>query len=137
MEEPHNYPMTETYHSDASQQPHNLKAYDEEYSQGGFQNPNAAFNAPTQYQPPFPRTDSATSEAWNQRQQPAAAGALKRFGTRKVKLVQGSVLSVDYPVPSAIQNSVQKKYRDDLEGGSEEFTHMRCECSPEYGLFLR
>ena len=45
--------------------------------------------------------------------------------TRKVKLVRGAVLSVDYPVPSAIQNSVQHKYRNDLEGGSEEFTHMR------------
>ena len=50
---------------------------------------------------------------------------MKRYATRKVKLVQGSVLSVDYPVPSAIQNAVQAKYRSDLEGGSEEFTHMR------------
>lgn len=122
--------MTETYHSDASQQPQNLKAYDEQYSQHDFQNPNAAFNAPTQFQPPYSRTASDTSEAWKQRQQPDVAGALKRFGTRKVKLVQGSVLSVDYPVPSAIQNSVQKKYRDDLEGGSEEFTHMRCKVYP-------
>jgi chitin synthase len=46
--------------------------------------------------------------------------------TRKVKLVQGSVLSADYPVPSAIQNAIQAKYRNDLESGSEEFTHMRC-----------
>ena len=55
------------------------------------------------------------------------ANNLRRYATRKVKLIQGSVLSVDYPVPSAIQNSVQAKYRSDLEGGSEEFTHMRCE----------
>jgi len=48
--------------------------------------------------------------------------------TRKVKLVQGSVLSADYPVPSAIQNAIQAKYRNDLESGSEEFTHMRCKC---------
>ena len=54
------------------------------------------------------------------------AGGLKRHATRKVKLVQGSVLSVDYPVPSAIGNAIQAKYRNDLEGGSEEFTHMRC-----------
>ena len=53
-------------------------------------------------------------------------GALKRAATRKVKLVQGSVLSADYPVPSAIQNAVQAKYRNDLESGSEEFTHVRC-----------
>ena len=54
------------------------------------------------------------------------AGGLKRAQTRKVKLVQGSVLSADYPVPSAIQNAIQAKYRNDLESGSEEFTHMRC-----------
>jgi len=42
------------------------------------------------------------------------------------------VLSVEYPVPSAIQNSVQAKYRNDLESGSEEFTHMRCIAS--YGI---
>jgi chitin synthase len=54
------------------------------------------------------------------------ASNLKRYATRKVKLVQ-SVLSVDYPVPSAIQNAIQAKYRNDLEGGSEEFTHLRCE----------
>jgi chitin synthase len=35
------------------------------------------------------------------------------------------VLSIDYPVPSAIQNAVLPQYRQDLEGGSEEFTHMR------------
>lgn len=55
-------------------------------------------------------------------------GGLKRGMTRKVKLVQGSVLSADYPVPSAIQNAIQAKYRNDLESGSEEFTHMRCKC---------
>lgn len=54
------------------------------------------------------------------------AGGLKRAQTRKVKLVQGSVLSADYPVPSAIQNAIQAKYRNDLESGSEEFTHLRC-----------
>ena len=50
---------------------------------------------------------------------------MKRSATRKVKLVQGAVLSADYPVPSAIQNAVQAKYRNDLESGSEEFTHLR------------
>ena len=70
---------------------------------------------------------------------------MRRFGTRKVKLVQGAVLSVDYPVPSPIQNAVQPKYRTDLEGGSEEFTHMRytaATCDPtdftlENGFNLR
>lgn len=51
-------------------------------------------------------------------------GGLQRRTTRKIKLVQGSVLSADYPVPSAIQNAVQAKHRA-LEGGHEEFTHMR------------
>ena len=73
-------------------------------------------------QPPYERSDS--TEAWRMRQAPNP-GSLRRYATRKVRLVQGSVLSVDYPVPSAIQNAVQAKYRSDLEGGSEEFTHMR------------
>ncbi|KAJ3520972.1 hypothetical protein NM208_g13498 [Fusarium decemcellulare] len=51
-------------------------------------------------------------------------GGLKRFNTRKVKLVQGSVLSIDYPVPSAIKNAIQPQYRD-ADGGSEEFVKMR------------
>lgn len=66
-------------------------------------------------------------ESWVRRQQPGAqqgGGGLKRYATRKVKLVQGSVLSIDYPVPSAIKNAVQPKYRD-VEGGSEEFYKMR------------
>ncbi|KIV96692.1 chitin synthase 3 [Exophiala mesophila] len=82
-------------------------------------------------QEPYARVDS--TEAWRQRQAPGY-GTLKRYATRKVKLVQGSVLSIDYPVPSAIQNSVLPKYRNDLEGGSEEFTHMRytaATCDPD------
>jgi chitin synthase len=73
---------------------------------------------------PYERSDTGSTEAWAARQAPAAS-ALKRGATRKVKLVQGAVLSADYPVPSAIQNAVQAKYRNDLESGSEEFTHMR------------
>ncbi|KAH8881631.1 chitin synthase 1 [Thozetella sp. PMI_491] len=65
-------------------------------------------------------------ESWIRRQNPNAApsGGLKRYATRKVKLVQGSVLSIDYPVPSAIRNAVQPKYRNE-EGGSDEFFKMR------------
>ena len=70
------------------------------------------------------REENAATKAWRQRQAPASR--LRHYPTRKVKLVAGSVLSVDYPVPSAIQNSVQPKYRDDLEGGTGEFTYMRC-----------
>lgn len=67
-----------------------------------------------------------TDESWLRRQQPNSAptGGLKRYATRKVKLVQGSVLSIDYPVPSAIRNAVQPRYLD-KEGNNEEFLKMR------------
>ncbi|KAI1974891.1 Chitin synthase, class 3 [Ophidiomyces ophidiicola] len=86
-------------------------------------NPAAGFGVPGRVPSPYSRSETSSTEAWRQRQAPQ--GNLRRYATRKVKLVQGSVLSVDYPVPSAIQNAVQAKYRNDLEGGSEEFTHMR------------
>jgi chitin synthase len=69
------------------------------------------------------------SEAWQNRQAPGSG--LRRYATRKIKLVQGSVLSVDYPVPSAIQNAIQKEYRESEEGFPEEFTHLRCRSSCE------
>jgi len=81
---------------------------------------------------PYSRADTNSTEAWKQRQAPG--GGLKRYATRKVKLVQGTVLSVDHPVPSAIKNAVQAKYRNDLEGGNEEFTTMRytaATCDPD------
>lgn len=90
-----------------------------------MENPAAAFGVPGRVTSPYARSETSSTEAWRQRQAPGG-GNLRRYATRKVKLVQGSVLSVDYPVPSAIQNAVQSKYRSDLEGGSEEFTHMRC-----------
>jgi len=88
---------------------------------------------------PYSRSDSGSTEAWrarannaqNNRNDPAA---MKRSATRRVKLVKGAVLSADYPVPSAIQNAVQAKYRNDLESGSEEFTHLRytaATCDPD------
>lgn len=64
-----------------------------------------------------------STEKWQQLRQP---GGLPRNPTRRVKLLQHAVLTADYPVPSAIQNSVQSRYRQDLECGSEEFTHLRC-----------
>ncbi|MCJ1312148.1 Chitin synthase, class 2 [Agyrium rufum] len=92
---------------------------------GRLPDPTAAFGVPGRAASPYARSETSSTEAWRHRQAPAQQSNMKRYGTRKVKLVQGQVLSVDYPVPSAIQNAVQKKYRDDLEGGSEEFTHMR------------
>ncbi|KAI1389687.1 glycosyltransferase family 2 protein [Hypoxylon trugodes] len=86
---------------------------------GGHQLEDTGFG----YGRPASTVDS--DESWLRRQQPGGgAGGLKRYATRKVKLVQGSVLSADYPVPSAIKNAVQAKYRD-AESGSGEFLNMR------------
>lgn len=76
--------------------------------------------------PAYRMSSVDADESWIQRQNPNAAptGGLKRYATRKVKLVQGSVLSIDYPVPSAIRNAVQPRYRDE-EGNNEEFLKMR------------
>jgi len=88
--------------------------------------------APGQYHSDFPADPAYgvggynSNDSWAQRQQPNAApsGGLKRYATRKIKLVQGSVLSIDYPVPSAIRNAVQPQYRS-AEGSNEEFMKMR------------
>ncbi|KAL8833383.1 MAG: hypothetical protein Q9170_004293 [Blastenia crenularia] len=87
--------------------------------------PTAAFGVPGRVPSPYERSETSSTEAWRQRQAPAAANNLRRYATRKIKLGQNAVLSIDHPVPSAIQNAIQQKYRSDLEGGSEEFTHMR------------
>lgn len=88
---------------------------------GGLEESNGGFG----YGRPASTTGVDQDESWLQRQQPGAqGGGLKRYATRKIKLQQGSVLSIDYPVPSAIKNAVQPKYRD-VEGGSEEFMKMR------------
>ncbi|KAK6001438.1 hypothetical protein QM012_002769 [Aureobasidium pullulans] len=119
----HGYSLTESY---ADNSTHHVPPYEnyDEYRGTTLQDPG--------YQPagsPVSRAQTTSTEAWEARAQiggPAAGGGgLKRNATRKVKLVQGNVLSADYPVPSAIQNAVQAKYRNDLESGSEEFTHMR------------
>ncbi|KAK7698699.1 Chitin synthase, class 3 [Diaporthe eres] len=74
--------------------------------------------------PGHPPSTVGDEDSWLNRQQVPAGGGLGRSKTRRVKLVQGSVLSIDYPVPSAIKNAIQPKYRD-VEGGNEEFTKMR------------
>jgi chitin synthase len=69
-----------------------------------------------------------SDNSWVQRQQPATmpnGTGLKRSKTRKVKLVQGSVLSIDYPVPSAVQNAIEPKYRNEEGAFDEEFTKLR------------
>lgn len=130
---PHStYSLSETYANDRpTQYPGQAHDGSDVYSAtGGYSDPAADFGAPQRAPSPYARSETSSTAAWRERQQPggavAAAGGLKRGMTRKVKLVQGSVLSADYPVPSAIQNAIQAKYRNDLESGSEEFTHMRC-----------
>lgn len=124
-----NYSLTESYaHEHGGASP----AYQDHYQSGSdpyagstYEDPANTFGVPGRVPSPYSRSETSSTEAWRQRQAPAANN-LRRYPTRRVKLVQGSVLSVDHPVPSAIQNAVQAKYRNDLEGGSEEFTHMRC-----------
>ena len=55
---------------------------------------------------------------------PQAVDILPQYRTRKVRLLKGHVLSVEYPAPSAIQAAVKEKYRHDL-AGTEEFIHLR------------
>ena len=131
---PSNYSLTETY---AANHDGATTAYNDAYRGGHDHYPGttledsaATYGVPGRVPSPYSRSETSSTEAWRQRQAPEGNG-LRRHATRKVKLIQGSplegpVLSVDYPVPSAIQNAIQPKYRSDLEGGSEEFTHMRC-----------
>ncbi|EXJ73593.1 chitin synthase 3 [Cladophialophora psammophila CBS 110553] len=129
------YTLNETYEGgDKSKVP--VTGYNPQHTQAygrdggyGLSNTQAGFPTPGY---PDPTERSASTEAWQQRQAPGF-GSVKRYATRKVKVVN-SVLSIDYPVPSAIQNAIQAKYRTDLEGGSEEFTHMRytaATCDPD------
>ncbi|OCL08324.1 glycosyltransferase family 2 protein [Glonium stellatum] len=125
------YSLTETYaDSSTTRAPPFHGGYHEgpEVYSGSLEDPTQAYGGPGRVGSPYQRSETSSTEAWRQRQQPGGmggSGGLKRAQTRKVKLVQGSVLSADYPVPSAIQNAIQAKYRNDLESGSEEFTHMR------------
>jgi chitin synthase len=73
------------------------------------------------------RDDTFDTEPWRQSLVSSpGTGSLLRHGTRKIKLVKGSILSADYPVPSAIKNAIQPEYRDLEDGFSEEFTNLRC-----------
>jgi hypothetical protein len=65
---------------------------------------------------------SLSPEAWGQRQ------ATRRYPSRRASSHKGRVGSINHPVPSAIQNSVEKEYMNPsrLSEASEEFTHMRC-----------
>ena len=68
-----------------------------------------------------PISFGGSSQEW------ARKSGFTRRPTRKVKIPKGEALAIEYPVPSAVQNVVQQKYReDDLETGNTEFTHLRC-----------
>lgn len=73
----------------------------------------------------FCKNDTLGAKSWR-RSQRLSSTDLHRHPTRKIKLVKGSVLSVDYPVPSAIKNSIQPVYRDSEDGFPEEFATLRC-----------
>ncbi|KAF2718757.1 glycosyltransferase family 2 protein [Polychaeton citri CBS 116435] len=121
--DPKAYNLEESYMG--SHDPYGAPSYNG-YHEEGVTLADPGYGAPDRVPSPYSRSETGSTEAWKQRQVPGgSAGAMKRSATRKVKLVQGAVLSADYPVPSAIQNAVQAKYRNDLESGSEEFTHMR------------
>ncbi|KAB8215287.1 chitin synthase-domain-containing protein [Aspergillus novoparasiticus] len=83
---------------------------------------------------PGPTTFGAPEYEPVQSSEMKTRAGLNRYGTRKINLVKGAVLSVDYPVPSAIQNAIQPEYRDAEEAFSEEFTHLRytaATCDPD------
>ena len=120
------YTLSESYVDDNAPPYNGYHQTDSSYAGSTLGDPSKAFAVPNRTPSPYDDVSEDSMEAWRQRQAPGGPGAIRRFQTRKVKLQQGSVLSIEYPVPSAIQNSVQAKYRNDLESGSEEFTHMRC-----------
>jgi len=122
------YSLTETYAPGAPQTRPGMPAdahapYPGEYGGApsmyghGMEDPSGGFGMGR------PVSTLDADESFYRRQQPAA-NDLKRKNTRKVKLVQGSVLSTNFNVPSAIRNAVQPKYRD-IEGNNEEFFTMR------------
>jgi chitin synthase len=123
------YSLSETYATDAPTTQYRSQSHsssDVYSATGGYDAAADYGQSPNRAASPYNRSETSSTADWRQRQQPGGGVGLKRGLTRKVKLVQGSVLSADYPVPSAIQNAIQAKYRNDLEsGGSEEFTHMR------------
>jgi chitin synthase len=64
-------------------------------------------------------------DSWAGRQHHTITNHMKRTRTRKVKLVQGSILSTKYPVPSAVQNAIEPQYRNAEGAFDEEFTTLR------------
>ncbi|PSN61698.1 glycosyltransferase family 2 protein [Corynespora cassiicola Philippines] len=78
---------------------------------------------------PEPKIGYHNDDSWVQRQhQPIITTSemgVKRSKTRRVKLVQGNILSTEYPVPSAVQNAIEPRYRNAEGSYEEEFTTLR------------
>ncbi|KAL4921175.1 chitin synthase-domain-containing protein [Aspergillus aurantiobrunneus] len=92
--------------------------------------PSESHHQPPEMSSLQPSSEAASITSWQRRQ----TGGLRRYPTRRVKLVKGTVLSVDHPVPSAILNSVEPQYRDVGASSPEEFTHLRytaATCDPD------
>jgi chitin synthase len=78
------------------------------------------------YDHSYSHEPSLTDNSWVRRQHTVRQGAsVKRSKTRKIKLVQGSILSVEYPVPSAVQNAIEPRHRNAEGTFDEEFTKLR------------
>lgn len=121
------YTLTESYMGDEKAAPPYNGHTGNNYTGTTMEDSRMAYGQQQARIPSPYSTESNSTEAWRQRQAPGGdASKIQRFQTKKIRLPQGSVLSLDHPVPSAIQNSVLPQYRNDLEAGSEEFTHMRC-----------
>lgn len=118
------YSLTETYALNATET-HTHHAMGTNSDGHGLSNPYTN----DRFQGRLSSNAVETDESWAQRQQPSAisqdGSGMKRSRTRKVKLVQGSILSADYPVPSAVQNAIEPRYRNEDGAFEEEFTKMR------------
>ena len=117
------YSLTETYAPNATEThlTHTLERSNDGHEPS---NPYGHIQAPQGAPSSSP---VAIDDEWVLRQQQAApdGNGVKRSRTRKVKLVQGSILSADYPVPSAVQNAVEPRYRNSEGAFEEEFTKLR------------
>lgn len=97
-----------------------------QFAQGPYLTHSARSSSPTLLPGQASGRDSVMSLDGDWRRRQAQSG-LRRYATRRVKLQQGQVLSIEYPVPSAVSNAIQSKYRDGgADSATTEFTHMRC-----------
>lgn len=115
------YSLTESYAPDATER----HPFDASTRSNEAYEPLSPYNHRSLRQKTL-SSNLVSDESWVQRQQSAEEGTgVKRSRTRKVKLVQGSVLSANYPLPSAVQNAIEPRYRNAEGVDEEEFTHLR------------